>query len=108
MADDQAEPLYDHPCPPAPRAMQVDIDVQETEVSTLDPEKPPLTLACAGVVNVQAVIRPAMRRTPASVRGVRARAPRSRRPSDVPLFRISDSSWQPCDRSRHGPECCPS
>jgi hypothetical protein len=57
--------------------MQVDIEVQETEVSRLDPGIPPLALALAGVVNVQAVIKPAIRRTPASVRGVRARAPRS-------------------------------
>ena len=74
MADDQAEPLYDHPCPPAPRAMQVDIEVQDTEVSRLDPENSPVALALAGVVTVQAAMRPAIRRTPASVRGVRARA----------------------------------
>jgi len=81
--------------------------VQDTEVSRLDPENSPLALALAGVVNVQAVIRPAIRRTPVSVRGVRARAPRSRRLFDLPPFRISDSSWQPCDRSRPGPECLP-
>jgi hypothetical protein len=57
--------------------MQVDIEVQETEVSRLDPEKPPLALALGGAVSVQAVMRPAIRRTPASVREVRARAPRS-------------------------------
>jgi len=45
LADDQAEPLYDHPCPPALRAMQVDIEVQETDVSRLDWEVPPLALA---------------------------------------------------------------
>jgi hypothetical protein len=44
-ADDQDELLYDHPCPPALRAMQVDIEVQETEVSKLDSGRPPLALA---------------------------------------------------------------
>jgi hypothetical protein len=57
--------------------MQVDIDVQETEVSRLEPEKPPVALAGAGVVSAQAVMRPAIRSTPARVREVRARAPRS-------------------------------
>jgi len=71
--------------------MQVDIEVQETEVGRLDPETASLALAFAGVVNVQAVIRPAMRRTPASVRGVRARAPRSCRLLDLPLICI----WTP-------------
>jgi hypothetical protein len=54
--------------------MQVDIEVQDTEVSRLDPENSPVALALAGVVTVQAAMRPAIRRTPASVRGVRARA----------------------------------
>lgn len=87
--------------------MQVDAEVQETEVSRLDPENPPLALAAAGEVNVHAVIRPAIRRTAAGVRRVRARAPTSRRLFDLPPFRISDSSWQPCDRSWRGPELLP-
>ncbi|HVA03958.1 MAG TPA: hypothetical protein VMU64_09420 [Acidimicrobiales bacterium] len=105
VADDQAEPLYDQPFPPAPRAMQVDVDVQETEVRRLDPEDPPLALASAGVVSAQAVIRPAIRRSPASVREVLARAPRSQRLFDVPPCFISDSSWQPVTVSWFGPEC---
>jgi hypothetical protein len=54
--------------------MQVGVEVQEIEVSTLDPEDPPLALASAGIVKVHVVIRPAIRRSPASVRWVRARA----------------------------------
>lgn len=76
----------------------MDIELQETEVSRLDPEKPPLALALAGVVNVQAVTKPAIRRTPARVRGVRDRDLASLRLFALPLFRISDSSWHPCDR----------
>ena len=87
--------------------MQVDAEVHETEVSRLDPENPSLALAAAGVVNVQAVIRPAIRRSAAGVRRVRARAPTNRQLFDLPPFRISDSSWQPCDRSWRGPELLP-
>jgi hypothetical protein len=57
--------------------MQVGVAEQETEVRRLDPEKPPLALAFGGVAIVQIVIRPAIRRIPATVRGVRARAPRT-------------------------------
>ena len=76
VADDQVDPLYDHPFPPAPSATQVDVDVHDTEVRRLDPEDPPLAPASAGIVSVQAVIRPAIRRSPASVREVLARAAR--------------------------------
>ena len=75
----------------------MDFEVQETEVSRLDLETAPLALALVGVVNVQAVMRPAIRKAPASVRGASARAPRSRRRFGPPLFRISDSNWQPYD-----------
>jgi len=87
--------------------MQVDIDVQDTEVNRLDPENPPLAFAFAGMVNVQVVTRPVTTSTTARVRRARARAPRRWRLSDLPLFRISDSNWHPRDRSRLGPEILP-
>jgi hypothetical protein len=77
VADDHVEPLYDHPCPPGPKATQVDADVHETEVTRLDCGELPLALAFAGVVNVHAVTRPAIKSIPVSIRKVRARAWRS-------------------------------
>jgi hypothetical protein len=88
VGDDQAVPPYDHPWPLAPRTTQVDVEVQETEVSRLDGEEPAVALAGAGVVNVHAAIRLAIRRSPARGRRVRARARRTRRLFDPPQFRI--------------------
>jgi hypothetical protein len=68
--------------------MQVDIDVQETEVSWLDSGRPPLALALAGVVNVQAVSSPAISTTPASERETHARVRTNSPLFDLRLSRI--------------------
>jgi hypothetical protein len=57
--------------------MQLDVDVQETEVSWLDPGEPPAALAGVGIVSVQAEISPAISKNPAIDRPPTTRAPRS-------------------------------
>jgi hypothetical protein len=70
---DQVEPLKSHPCPTPPTATQLEVVVEDTDVSQLDAGSPLVAPALATIVSVRAKTNPAITRPAPSARPRRVR-----------------------------------